>query len=241
MRFLLMYHRQVVAEFLINYPRFFNIINYYLDLTNDEYEQFKERTEASRHSSGFIIAGGVGLSYAALHHFLRFSKGQVLYFTALVGGAAATTYTALRQKSLIDVFTLREQVRVMHNSLIMQQSRDLFHVLHQLGQLARVRNDALLQGGMLTVYTLFFVRHLRKAWSYRQVKKMDSKVSILAAEVDINYRGFNLNKIGKAIEAHPDLRNLHVTERLALVRRTIRTPSLLPYLAKESWHGARFR
>lgn len=217
MRFLLQYHRQVVAEFLINYPRFFNIINYYLDLINDEYEQFKERTEAARRDSRLIIAGGAGLSYAALHHFLRFSKGQVLYFTALVGGAAATSYVALRQQSLIDVFTLQKQVQAMHDSLVMQQSRDLFHVLHQLGQLARVRGDALLQGGMLTVYALFFVRHLRKAWSYRQLKNLGNKASILTAGVDVIYRGFSLNKIGRAIEAYSDLRKLHITKRLALV------------------------
>ncbi len=217
LRFLLKYHRQVVAEFLINYPRFFNIINYYLDLANNEYELVKKRTDAARRNSGFLVAGGVGLSYAALHHFFRFSKGQVLYFTALAGGAAATTYAALRQKSLIDVFTLQEQVQAMHDSLIMQQSHDLLHFLHQLGQLARVRSDALLQGGILTIYALFFVRHLRKAWSYRQLKHLGNKVSILTAGVDVTYRGFSLNKIGKAIEAYRDMHHLDITERLALV------------------------
>ena len=217
LRFLLKYHRQVVAEFLINYPRFFNIINYYLDLANNEYELVKKRTDAARRNSGFLVAGGVGLSYAALHHFFRFSKGQVLYFTALAGGAAATTYAALRQKSLIDVFTLQEQVQAMHDSLIMQQSHDLLHFLHQLGQLARVRSDALLQGGILTIYALFFVRHLRKAWSYRQLKHLGNKSSILTAGIDITYRGFSLNKIGKAIEARHKLSDLHITERLALI------------------------
>ena len=217
LRFLLQYHRPVVAEFLINYPRFFNIINYYLDLANNEYQQRKKRTAAARRNSGFLVAGGVGLSYAALHHFLRFSQGQVLYFTALVGGAAATTYAALQQQALVDVFALQQQVQAMHDSLIMQQSHDLLHFLHQLGQLARVRNDALLQGGMLTVYALFFVHHLRKAWSYRQLKNLGNQASILTAEVDVAYHGFSLNKIGQAIEAHPDLRHLHITERLALI------------------------
>ena len=217
LRFLLKYHRQVVAEFLINYPRFFNIINYYLDLANNEYELVKKRTDAARRNSGFLVAGGVGLSYAALHHFFRFSKGQVLYFTALAGGAAATTYAALRQKSLIDVFTLQEQVQAMHDSLVMQQSHDLLHFLHQLGQLAQVRSDALLQGGILTIYALFFVRHLRKAWSYRQLKHLGNKASILTAGIDINYQGFSLNKIGKAIEARHELSDLHITERLALI------------------------
>ncbi len=215
--FLLKYHRQVVAEFLINYPRFFDVINYYLDLVNNEYGLLKKRTAAVRRDNGFIIAGGVGLSYAALHHFFRFSKGQVLYFGALAGGAAATGYVAWRQKSLVDVFTLQKHVQAMHDSLVMQQSRDLLHVLHQLGQLARVRSDALLQGSMLTVYALFFVRHLRKAWSYHQLKNLGNQASILADGIDVSYQGFDLGKIGAAIEAYPDnLRELHITKRLAL-------------------------
>ena len=216
-RFLLKYHRQAVAEFLINYPRFFNIINYYLDLVNDEYKRHKERTAAARRDNGLIIAGGIGLSYTALHHFLRFSRGQVLYFAALAGGAAATGYHAWRQKSLVDVFSLQQQIQSMHNSLIMKQSHDLLHVLHQLGQLSQVRSDALLQGGMLTVYALFFVRHLRKAWSYRQIKNLGNRASILADGIDITYQGFSFSKLSRAIVADSDLRHLHITERLALI------------------------
>ena len=216
-RFLLKYHRQAVAEFLINHPRFFNIINYYLDLVNDEYELHKERRVAVRRDNGFVIAGGVGLSYAALHHFLRFSKGQVLYLAALAGGAAATGYLAWRQRALVDVFALQQQVQSMHDSLIMQQSHDLLHFLHQLGQLSQVRNDALLQGGMLTVYALFFARQLRKVWSYRQIKNLSDKASVLADGIDVTYQGFSFSKLGTAIETHSDLRHLHITDRLTLI------------------------
>ena len=216
-RFLLKYHRQAVAEFLINYPRFFNIINYYLDLVNNEYKLSKERAAAARRDNSLIIAGGVGLAYTALHHFLRFSKGQVLYFAALAGGATVTGYYAWRQKALVDVFALQQQMRSIHNSLIMKQSHDLLHFLHQLGQLSRVRSDALLQGGMLTVYALFFVRHLRKAWSYRQIKNLGNRASILADGIDITYHGFSFSKFSTAIEAYPDLRHLHITDRLALI------------------------
>ena len=219
LRFLIKYHRQAVAEFLINYPHFFNIINYYLDVINSEYEDLKQRTAGTRRNRGFMIAGGLGLGYAALHHFFRFSKGQVLYFTALAGGAAATSYAALRQKSFVDVFALREQAHEMHSSLIMQQSRDLLHFLHQLGQLAQVRDAALWQGGLLSVYALFFVRHLRKAWHHRQLKKLNSGISLFTKDVNVTLDGFSLRKIGAAIEASPDLRHLDITERLHLVEK----------------------
>ena len=217
LRFLIKYHRQAVAEFLINYPRFFNIINYYLDLVNSEYEELKQRTAAARRDSSLMMAGGMGLGYAALHHFFRFSKGQVLYFAALVGGAAATSYVALQQRSFVDVFALREQIHEMHSSLIMQQSRDLLHFLHQLGQLARVQGDALLQGGMLTVYALFFMRHLRKAWHYRQLKNLDRGTSLLTTEIKFIYEGFNLREIGAAIDSYPNLHHLKITERLEMM------------------------
>lgn len=220
MGFLFKYHRQAVAEFLVSQPQFFNIINHYLDVVNSEYEIMKKRTDATHRDSAFIIAGGAGLGYAALHHFFRFTRGHVLYFTALFGGTAATAYAALRQKSLVDVFTLREQVRELHNSLIMQQSQDLLHFLHHMGRLAQVRDDALLQGGMLTVYALFFVRHLRKAWSYRNFKHVSEEAvtSFMVADTDITYRGFSLRKVGEAVDAYPDLlRGLHITERLQLV------------------------
>ena len=218
-RFLIKYHRQAVAEFLINHPRFFNIINYYLDLVNTTYETTRQRTANIRHSNNFMIAGGVGLSYAALHHFFRFGKGQILYITALVGGAAATTYAALRQKSFVDVFSLRQQVHEMHNSLVLQQSYDLLHFLHQLGQLAQVQSAALLQGGLLTVYSLFFVRHLRKAWLYRHLKKLNHKASphLLTINDNVNYRGFNLQKISATISTHTELQHLRITERLAII------------------------
>ena len=218
-RFLIKYHRQAVAEFLINHPRFFNIVNYYLDLVNTTYETTHKRATNTRQNSKLMIAGGAGLSYAALHHFLRFSKGQVLYITALVGGAAATTYAALRQKSLVDVFSLRQQVHEMHNSLVMQQSYDLPHFLHQLGQLSQIQNAALIQGGLLTVYSLFFVRHLRKAWLYRHFKKINHKTSphLLTITDNTNYRGFNLQKISAAISTHTEMQHLHITERLAII------------------------
>ena len=218
-RFMIKYHRQAVAEFLINHPRFFNTINYYLNLVNTTYETTRQRTANIRHANHLMIAGGTGLSYAALHHFFRFSKGQVLYFTALVGGAAATTYAALRQKSFVDVFSLRQQVYEMHNSLVLQQSYDLLHFLHQLGQLAQIQGNALLQGGLLTVYSLFFVRHLRKAWLYRHIKKLNHKTfpHLLTITDNVNYRGFNLQKISATISTHTELHHLHITERLTII------------------------
>ena len=219
LHFLIRYHRQAVAEFLINYPKFFNIINYYLDQVNMQYDTIKQRLSATRRNNSFLAVGAAGLAYAALHHFLHFSRGRTLYFTALTSGALATTYSALQQKSLVDVFSLQQQVEMMHNSLVMQQSHDFLHLLHQLGRLAKVRSDALLQGGMLTVYTLFFVRHARKAWRSRQLQHLHDKVSpsLLTTGVDVQYQDFSLQKIGTAINNYPDLRQLHITQRLQLI------------------------
>ncbi len=217
--FVIKYHRQALAEFLIKNPRFFNIINYYLDLVNSEYEEHQRRAAAVRRDSGFMVAGGVGLGYAALHHFLRFSKGQVLYFVALMGGAAATAYAALQQRSFLDLFAVREQVHGMHNSLIMRQSHDLLHFLHQLRQLAQVRRAAWWQGGMLTVYALFFARHLRKARHLQQQKNLHRRgASLLKGNKSdvVIYRGFDLRAIGKTMDDHRDLLWLSSTERIQL-------------------------
>lgn len=213
--FLFRYHSLALAEYLVSNPNFFSTINFYLKRSEVGHAA---NEKPDRHSKKLALAGILGMSYAAIHHLGRFEKGKVFYFVSLLIGGSAVVFSAVQQKSLKTVFSLHNQVAEMRGSIVMRQSNNLRYFLHKLGSFARIRGDAIFQGGMLALYSILFLHHIHgainvaKNSSYIKVfseSREEIALRLSSLDPDVVYQGFNLQEIGKTLGNYPNLSKIH--------------------------------
>ena len=230
--FIIRYHRQMFAEFMVRYPRFFNINNHYLDMLDVEYEAEKVQQQHLLRKHFSFFASSLGLTYFAVHEMLG-ARPNLLYYASILGGLGSTLYFLLKDKALTRFFPLRAQTQEMKNSLLLRQADDFNHLIYRLGKYEDTKEQAVLQTLLVSLYSFVLFHnfkllyHLKSLKSLKSLKELDAisgyRRAIGAADavfvrrMNGNRASISLRRFEEAMRSHPHPERLPLADRLALI------------------------
>lgn len=206
---------QAFAEFMVNYPEFFNINNHHLDLI-DLQDQRRGHSVPVMHYVA-LVSSILGITLAALHEVSTPKTTSLLYFFSVVGGLGATVYLAVDDKSLVRVLPLRKQLAELRTSMLLGQSNAYRYLISRNSSYKTVRDKALIQSVLFGSYAVLMLRGLSQLKTIKVIGGLDDPTTayrqILSQVKQPYFKGLDMVEIDKIMHnhAHP--------ERLAFQKR----------------------
>ncbi|MDE3269625.1 MAG: hypothetical protein OYH77_05015 [Pseudomonadota bacterium] len=217
--FLINNQSQTFAEFMVNYPEFFSINNYHLDLIDVRYQRQVPTVPLMHYVA--LVSSIFGVTLATLHEVSTPKTTSLLYFFSVFGGLGATVYLAAVDKSLARVLPLRKQLHDLRVSILLGQSDAYRYYISRNGGYRHVRNKALVQSVLFGSYAALIMRGVAQLKTSKLVGDLDDPIStyrqILARVKRPIFRKMDMADIDAVMKANSHPERLAFTERMQIL------------------------